>query len=114
MLAAARHLLRHRRQRGLRIITLQAIRRSRTSRWRPDPYPGDITLFLTPHTGSLLAKRSLKTGWETYCRRMKIVEIPGGHHNYLSSPQAEIFAKRLSAVAQAAIDKTPTDSLAPS
>jgi amino acid adenylation domain-containing protein len=61
------------------------------SRYRPQRYPGQVTLFKTAHQDSTW-------GWgDIAANGVELHQIPGHHMNVLRSPQVQVLAEKLSA-----------------
>jgi thioesterase domain-containing protein len=61
------------------------------SRYRPQRYPGQVTLFRTAHQDSTL-------GWgDIAAKGVEVHQIPGHHMNVLRPPQVQVLAEKLSA-----------------
>lgn len=61
------------------------------SRYRPQRYPGQVTLFKTAHQDSTL-------GWgDVAANGVELHQIPGHHMNLLRPPQVQVLAAKLSA-----------------
>jgi thioesterase domain-containing protein len=61
------------------------------SRYRPQRYPGQVTLFKTAHQDSTW-------GWgDIAANGVELHRIPGHHMNVLRSPQVQFLAEKLSA-----------------
>ena len=61
------------------------------SRYRPQKYPGRVTLFRTADQDSIW-------GWgDIAANGVELHQIPGHHMNVLRSPQVQVLAEKLSA-----------------
>jgi thioesterase domain-containing protein len=61
------------------------------SRYRPQRYPGQVTLFKTAHQESTW-------GWgDIAAKGVELHQIPGHHMNVLRPPQVQVLAEKLSA-----------------
>jgi thioesterase domain-containing protein len=61
------------------------------SRYRPQRYPGQVTLFKTAHQDSTW-------GWgDIAANGVELHQIPGDHMNLLRPPQVQVLAEKLSA-----------------
>jgi thioesterase domain-containing protein len=61
------------------------------SRYRPQRYPGEVTLFKTAHQDSTW-------GWgDIAANGVELHQIPGHHMNVLRPPQVQVLAEKLSA-----------------
>ena len=61
------------------------------SRYRPQRYPGQVTLFKTAHQDSTW-------GWgDIAANGVELHQIPGHHMNVLRPPQVQVLAEKLSA-----------------
>ena len=61
------------------------------SRYRPQRYPGQVTLFKTAHQDSTW-------GWgDIAADGVALHQIPGHHMNVLRPPQVQVLAEKLSA-----------------
>ena len=60
------------------------------SRYRPQRYPGHVTLFKTAHQDSTW-------GWgDIAAKGVELHQIPGHHMNLLRAPQVQVLAEQLS------------------
>jgi thioesterase domain-containing protein len=68
------------------------------SRYRPQRYPGQVTLFKTAHQDSTW-------GWgDIAANGVELHQIPGHHMNVLRPPQVQVLAEKLSACLAQPID----------
>lgn len=65
-------------------------------RYKPDPYPGKITLFWA--SGRPEEPSDPRLGWGELAELgMDIHKIPGDHESILREPQLQVLAERLKA-----------------
>jgi thioesterase domain-containing protein len=71
------------------------------SRYRPDPFPGKVTLFRVVERPSYV-RSDLTAGWKDYAAELEIIDVPGTHATLLGEPHIERLALEMKKCVEAA------------
>ena len=78
---------------------LAAIRQSQVPSWQIPDYPGELVLFLTDDTATLLSDAGPTLGWEQHAKSVRVVPLEGHHTEFHGEEYGPAFAQRVLAVA---------------
>lgn len=63
--------------------------------YKPEPYPGPVTLYRASEVSPVFQHAGTKLGWDELTPQMKVVEVPGDHDTLVYEPNVNVMTSHL-------------------